>query len=146
MHYLRGQTAAKIWNVVTLNFAAHIKQKRCATYMAGQNNSRALYEAKDIKVFRSLENRGLSLKETTKKVTLFTRAVFPLLKIIPTPLPKSVLNSLRINGSGISNRCQYSKENFWIRSLFILSTNINCTDNFKQSYGYYEDFLKNLVD
>ena len=45
IHYHRGQTAAKIRNLATLNSAAHIKQRRCAAYMAGENNSRALYIA-----------------------------------------------------------------------------------------------------
>ena len=34
IHYHRGQIAAKIRNVATLNGAAHIKRKSCATYMA----------------------------------------------------------------------------------------------------------------
>ena len=44
-HYHQGETAAKIRNVATSDSAAHIKQKRCVTYMAGYNNSRALYIA-----------------------------------------------------------------------------------------------------
>ena len=35
IHYHRGQKAAKIRNVATMNYAAHIKQKRCVTSMAG---------------------------------------------------------------------------------------------------------------
>ena len=35
MHYHRGQTAAKIRNVAILYRAAHIKQKRCVTYVGG---------------------------------------------------------------------------------------------------------------
>ena len=40
-----GTNSCKKRNVATLNSAAHIKQKRCVTCMAGQNDSSALYIA-----------------------------------------------------------------------------------------------------
>ena len=89
-----------------------------------------------IKVIRCLENRGILLKGTTKKVTSqeegflnFLRPLmsfdFPLIKNVLIPLAKSVLVPLSV----VSNRCSYLKENVWIRY-----DNIN---NFKQRNGIY---------
>ena len=74
-----------------------------------------------IKLIRSLENRGILLKETTRKITAqegrflnFLRPLMtagsPLMKNVFTPLAKSI----RISRSSGSNS-SYSKETFWIR-------------------------------
>ena len=66
------------------------------------------------KVIRCLENRGILLKGTTKKVTSqegeflnFLRSLmsfdFPLIKNVLIPLAKSVLVPLSV----VSNRCSY---------------------------------------
>ena len=73
-----------------------------------------------MKVIKSLRNRGILLKETTRKITRpFLRplmtAGLPLMKSVFTPLAKSVLLPFIIS-SNVSNRCSYSKENLWISS------------------------------
>ena len=70
IHYHRGQTAAKIRNLATLNSAAHIKQRRCAAYMAGENN-RALYIAssESCKPNRNSFGIGTNLKESILRAT-----------------------------------------------------------------------------
>ena len=79
---------------------------------------------KDImKTIKSLENRGILLKGTTRKITSqegeflnFLRPLMttglPLMKVLLIALTKC-FNSIRINISRVSNRWSYLKESFW---------------------------------
>ena len=64
-----GTNSCKKRNVATLNSAAHIKQKRCVTCVAGQNDSRALYIAssESCQPNRNLFGVGTKLKESIFK-------------------------------------------------------------------------------
>ena len=64
-----GTNSCKKRNVATLNSAAHIKQKRFVTCVAGQNNSRALYRAfsESCQPTRNLFGVGTKLKESIFK-------------------------------------------------------------------------------
>ena len=89
-----------------------------------------------MKVIKSLENRGILIKETTRKTTSqeggflnFVRpsmkAALPLVKSVFIPLAKSALIPLGLSAG--SCRCSFSKENWWIRH--------NSNSNFKWSNG-----------
>ena len=69
IHYRWGQKVAKKTNVVTLNSAAHIKQKSCVTSRTGQNDSRRLYIAssESRQPNRNLFGVGTKLKESIFK-------------------------------------------------------------------------------
>ena len=75
-------------------------------------------EIKDIKILWSLENRGILLKGTTRKITSqeggfknFFRqlrtAGLPLIKNVLTPIMKNV--TIWIISRNVSSRCSYSK-------------------------------------
>ena len=66
---LSGTSSCKKRNVATLNSAAHIKQKRCVTCVAGQNDSSTLYIAsfESCQPNRNLFGAGAKLKESTFK-------------------------------------------------------------------------------
>ena len=96
-------------------------------------------EIKEImKVIKSLENKGILLKGTTRKIPsqyggflnfirpLMTAAI-PLIKNVITILAKKHFSTTRINNRSFSNRCSHSKEFFWIRYV--------CTYNFEQRNG-----------
>ena len=71
------------------------------------------------KVIKSLENRGILLKETTKKISSKEGGFLSFLRSLMTtalPLMKMRFSTIRINSSSIGNGCSYSKENLWIRN------------------------------
>ena len=90
-----------------------------------------------MKVIKSLENKGILLKGTTRKIPSqyggFLNFIRPLMKAaIPlhfliknviTILAKKNFSTTRINNRSFSNRCSHSKEFFWIR--------YDCTYNFQ---------------
>ena len=64
-----GTNSCKERNLATLNSAADIKQKRCLTCVASQNDSRALYRAsfKSCQPNKNLLSVGTKLKESIFK-------------------------------------------------------------------------------
>ena len=86
-----------------------------------------------MKVIKSLENRGMLSKGTTRRTTSLEGGCFkslrplmtanlPLLKRVLTPLPKSILIPLGLSAGMSAVDVGYSKEKFWIR----LSSINNC--------------------
>ena len=65
-----GTNSCKKRNVATLNSAAHIKQKRCVTCRAGQNDSRALYIASSESCQPNRNLFGVGTRVTTKLIPL----------------------------------------------------------------------------
>ena len=78
-----------------------------------------------MKVIKSLENRGILIKGTSRKITrqeggfsnffrpLITSGL-PLMKTVFTPA-KIFFITIGIISRNISSGCSYSKENLWIR-------------------------------
>ena len=80
-----------------------------------------------MKVIKSLENQGILLKGTTRKITSqeggflnFLRplmtAGLPLMKNVLTPLAKSFLFPVRLSAGMTATDAAIQKKDFWIRN------------------------------
>ena len=88
-------------------------------------------------LWKSLKKKGILLKETTEKVinqkvgllVPLIRAGLLLMTNVLTPRVENVLLPLGVTVSSPTNRCSYSKDNFWIGD--------DCTDNPKRRNGWH---------
>ena len=99
-------------------------------------------EVKDIKVIKSLENRGILLKGTTANITNeegvflnFLRplmiAHLPLMKNALTPLAKRVLIPIGLSAGMSALDASIQNKNLWMGSSVGLSFAYNGINNFK---------------
>ena len=95
-----------------------------------------------IKVIRSLENRGILLKGTTRKITSqeggfrnflrpLMRAGFPLMKIVLTPLAKSVLAPLGLSAASLATDAAIQKKIFGSGTTALIISNEEMDDIMK---------------
>ena len=107
-----GTNSCKKWNMTTLNSAAHIKQKRCVTYVAGQNGSKVLYIAssESCQPNRNLSGVGTKLKESLFKSnnqinSSVTTRTWVLSKEQIRTWPNTGLVTVCLNGRSCSSGC-----------------------------------------
>ena len=83
-----------------------------------------------MKIIKSIENKGILLIGSTRKITNqeggfldFLRSLMtaglPLMKSVHTPLTKKCFDTTRITNRNMSSRCSYSKDILWIRKYSI---------------------------
>ena len=94
--------------IFRIDYYSNAQVSRLSKFFA--NNSSANIELSKNQLHKIGQSGGF----LGKLLVPLLKAGLRLTKNLLTLLAKSVFNTIRINSSGVSNRCSYSKEIFWI--------------------------------